>query len=111
MDKPTKLVCPLGATCRTETDDMITQCHWYTKLVGKHPQTGADMDEWGCAMRFLPILSVENSQTNRQVGASVQSLRNEVVKRQDMQMKQQQEVNRLIHPDTMRVIGGTVADS
>ena len=111
MGKPIKLVCPLGATCRTEDDNGITQCHWYTKLVGTDPQTGADMEEWGCAMRFLPLLSVENSMTNRQVGASVQSLRNEVIKRQDAAMKQQDEIVKFSHPDSMRVIGGTVADS
>lgn len=111
MEKPTKLTCPLGATCRTEDDDGITQCHWYTKLMGTNPQTGADMEQWGCAMRFLPMLSVENSMTNRQVGASVQSLRNEVVKRQDAALKQQDGASKLIHPNSMHVIGGALADS
>lgn len=47
---------------------------------GKHPQTGADVDEWGCAMSWLPVLLIENSQQQRQTGAAVESFRNEVAK-------------------------------
>jgi hypothetical protein len=38
------------------------------------------MDEWGCAMSWMPILLIENAQMSRQTGAAVESFRNEMVK-------------------------------
>ena len=56
------------------------ECAWFIKVVGKNPNTGADVDEWGCAMAWMPILAIENSQQQRQTGAAVESFRNEMVK-------------------------------
>jgi len=56
------------------------ECAWFIKVVGKNPNTGADVDEWGCAMAWMPILTIENSQQQRQTGAAVESFRNEMVK-------------------------------
>lgn len=55
-------------------------CKFYTQLMGKHPQTGADIAEWNCAIAFLPMLLIENAQQSRQTGAAVESFRNEMVK-------------------------------
>ena len=55
------------------------ECAWFTKLTGKNPNTGADMDEWGCAIAWMPLLMIENSQQQRSTGAAVESFRNEVV--------------------------------
>ena len=54
-------------------------CAWFTKLTGKNPNTGADVDEWGCAIAWMPLLMIENSQQQRSTGAAVESFRNEVV--------------------------------
>lgn len=63
--------CPLlKAPC------MEHGCVWYTHILGRHPQTGAEVDEWGCAVLWLPILLIENAQQSRQAGAAVESLRN-----------------------------------
>jgi len=56
------------------------QCTWFTQVRGKNPQTGADVDEWGCAIAWMPILMIENSQQQRSTGAAVESFRNEMVK-------------------------------
>ena len=56
------------------------ECAWFMKLVGKNPNTGLDIDEWGCSMAWIPVLLVENSQQQRQTGAAVESFRNEMVK-------------------------------
>jgi hypothetical protein len=53
-------------------------CEWYTHIVGANPQTGEQMDKFGCAVTFLPLLLIENSQQQRQTGAAVESFRNEV---------------------------------
>ena len=71
-------LCPL-----LKKDCVQMQCAWFTQLRGKNPQTGADVDEWGCAVTWLPMLMIENSQQQRQTGAAVESFRNEMVKAND----------------------------
>lgn len=56
------------------------KCAWLTQVRGNHPQTGAEMDEWSCAITWLPMLMIENSQQQRQTGAAIESFRNEVIK-------------------------------
>lgn len=63
------------------------ECAWFIKIVGKNPQTGLDIDEWGCSIAWMPILMVENSQQQRQTGAAVESFRNEMVKGNEMSQK------------------------
>jgi hypothetical protein len=50
------------------------------KIRGNNPNTGEEVDEWGCSMAWLPVLMIENSQQQRQTGAAVESFRNEMVK-------------------------------
>jgi len=50
------------------------------KIRGNNPNTGAEIDEWGCAIAWMPILMIENSQQQRSTGAAVESFRNEMVK-------------------------------
>ena len=68
--------CPLDGfnPCRK------TDCAWFMQVRGKNPQTGADVDEWGCAIAWLPVLMIENSQQQRHTAAAVESFRNEVVR-------------------------------
>lgn len=49
------------------------------KIQGKNPNDGKDIEEWGCAMSWLPILLIENAQQSRSTGAAVESFRNEMV--------------------------------
>jgi len=79
-----KVVCPLGSKCEEIKDNELSRCAWYVKLVGKDPQSEKDIDEWRCAMSWLPLMLVEVSQTNRGTAESVVSLRDESVKRQDI---------------------------
>ena len=74
-----ELNCPLGHKCETAVDDVIHRCAWYTKLVGKDPQSEKQIDEWGCAMGWIPLLLVENSQKQIGTSAAVESFRNEMV--------------------------------
>ena len=57
-----------------------TKCAWYTQIRGTNPNTGEDVDHWGCCVTWLPMLLIENSQQQRQTGAAVESFRNEMVK-------------------------------
>ncbi len=57
-------------------------CSWFTQLRGRHPQTGESIDEWGCAMTWLPVLMIENTKEATGVSASIDSFRNEMVRGQ-----------------------------
>ena len=63
------------------------ECAWFIQIRGKNPNTGDDIDEWGCAQAWLPVLMIENSQQQRQTGAAVESFRNEMVKANEVGQK------------------------
>jgi hypothetical protein len=75
MKIESKANCPLDGfkPCRQ------LDCAWFTQLRGNNPNTGEPVDEWGCAIAWLPILTIENSQQQRQTGAAIESFRNETV--------------------------------
>lgn len=80
MQKP---IASRGEKCPLWQKDVSKVCHtcpWYTKLRGKHPQTGDSVDEWGCAVTWLPILLIENAKEVRQGAAATESFRNEMIK-------------------------------
>lgn len=70
--------CPL-----IQADCKGLQCSWFTQVRGINPNTGKEVDEWSCAITWLPMLMIENSQQQRQTGAAVESFRNEMVKTQE----------------------------
>jgi hypothetical protein len=74
--------CPLGSTCEEAVDGVIKRCAWYTKMVGLDPNTGKEIDDWACAMSWMPMLQVEMSNTNRGQTQALESFRNETVKGQ-----------------------------
>lgn len=72
--KPGKF-CPL-----VKKDCLGIQCNWFTQIRGHNPNTGAEIDEWGCAVAWLPVMLIENAVQQKQTGAAVESFRNEMVK-------------------------------
>lgn len=74
------LDCPLGHQCYHQDGKETVYCAWYVKLRGKDPQTDQDIDEYRCAIAWLPVLQIEHSLFERQTGAAVESLRNNVEK-------------------------------
>lgn len=79
MELKTVLACPLGHKCQEFKDGVIHQCAWFVKLAGINPNNGESVDEHGCAMSWMPVLLIENAQTNRGTSAAVESFRNEMV--------------------------------
>lgn len=71
-----KANCPLDSfkPCRQ------LECAWFMKIRGNNPNTGEEIDDYGCSMAWLPVLMIENSQQQRSTGAAVESFRNEMVK-------------------------------
>lgn len=56
------------------------QCVWYNMLQGKNPQSGQNVQEWGCSIAWIPLLLVENTGKQVQTNSAVESFRNEMVK-------------------------------
>lgn len=83
MDIETVKACPLGSKCREVKDNKIYECAWFIKLSGTNPNTGEEMDEHGCAMAWMPVLLIENANTNRGQTAAIESFRNETIKGQE----------------------------
>jgi len=80
MQIEAKANCPLNGfnPCRQ------LECAWFMKVAGSNPNTGKEVEEWGCSMAWLPIMVLENSQMQRQTGAAVESFRNEMVKNNEV---------------------------
>jgi hypothetical protein len=74
MELKPSTFCPL-----LKKDCIQMQCSWFTQIRGTNPNTGKEIDEWGCAIAWMPILTIENSQQQRHTGAAVESFRNEMV--------------------------------
>lgn len=55
------------------------ECPKWIQIRGKNPQSQEEIDKFGCADSFIPMLLIENSQMQRQTGAAVESFRNEMV--------------------------------
>ena len=79
MKLESKANCPLDEfkPCRQ------LECAWFMKVRGNNPNTGEEIDDYGCSIAWLPVLMIENSQQQRQTGAAVESFRNEMVKAND----------------------------
>lgn len=71
--------CPL-----IKKDCLGLQCSWFTQIRGVNPNTGEPVDEWGCAVTWVPVLLIENSQQQRHTSAAVESFRNETIQRTDL---------------------------
>jgi hypothetical protein len=67
--------CPL-----IKKDCVGLTCAWYTRVQGIDNNTGNQVDNYECAISWLPMLLIENSGQQRSTGAAVESFRNEMVK-------------------------------
>ncbi len=73
--------CPatgFSKSCREIVADC--DCPKFIKISGVNPNDGQPVDKFGCVDSFMHMLLIENSQMQRQTGASVESFRNEMVK-------------------------------
>lgn len=82
-----KKLCPL-----TGDECMEHGCEWYTHIIGANPQTGEQIDKFGCAINFIPMLLIENSQMQKQTGSAVESFRNEMVKGNEKALEMQKQM-------------------
>lgn len=83
MEMKPKTNCPLNnfEPCKE------LNCAWFMKVSGKDPQKDKEIEDWGCAVAWLPVMLVENARVSHQTGAAVESFRNEMVKANDASNK------------------------
>jgi hypothetical protein len=62
-------------------EQVCHKCPFWTQMRGVNPNTGDQVDHWGCAVAQLPMLLVETAMQARQGAAATESFRNEVVRR------------------------------
>lgn len=84
MSLQAEITCPLGSKCEEIKDNKLYRCAWSIELAGRNPNSGEELNERGCAMAWVPILLIENSQQQRGTAAAVESFRNEVVKANEL---------------------------
>ena len=105
MAKDAIIICPLmGKPCLEDgsiVEGALHACKFWTQVQGVNPQTGEKLAHFDCAISFLPILLIENSQQQRQTGAAVESFRNEMVKAQALSH------DLLTHSVETRLLGGS----
>ncbi len=68
--------------------DMVVNCRCrkWVSVRGTNPNTGELLDRWNCSDAWLPLLLIENAQQSRQIGAAVESFRNETVRMNEQAM-------------------------
>lgn len=85
MEKPR---ATKGMTCPLFKEDVSKVCHkceMYEHIRGTNPNTGAEMDAWGCTFKFNFLTNLEIAKEVRQGAAATESFRNEFVKANQFQ--------------------------
>lgn len=76
--------CPL-----IQKDCVGLTCSWFTQVRGTHPQSGADVDEWACAIAWMPMLLINTAQEVRQGAAATEDFRNQMVQASEKALQTQ----------------------
>lgn len=70
------LDCPLW---QKPVEEVCHKCPWWMQMRGVNKNTGAEVDNWGCAIGFLPMLLIENANQTRGAAAATEDARNQIV--------------------------------
>lgn len=54
------------------------KCRWWQHVAGKDPQTEKILDNFDCAIAWIPVIAIEGAQMSRQTAASVDKVANEI---------------------------------
>lgn len=66
--------CPL-----IKKDCVGLQCSWLVQVRGTNPQSGVEVDDWRCAITWLPMLLINTAKEVRQGAAATEDFRNQMV--------------------------------
>lgn len=69
-----------GTFCPFIKEDCIqNKCALFTCVRGFDANTGKEIDDWGCAVGWLPTLIISGANESRKTTAATESFRNEMV--------------------------------
>lgn len=76
--------CPLGAKCETVKTEpngeiVIYRCPWFIKVKGHDSNTGDEIEDFNCAIAWMPALMINTANEARKNVAATESFRNEVI--------------------------------
>ena len=77
---PKSKVCPFMSSPLREVECIEHRCMMWTQVMGTNQQTGEQLNQWSCAVAWLPTLILDVSNRVRGSTAATESFRNEVVK-------------------------------
>ena len=84
--------CPLGAKCEEVKQEgnkqVMYRCPWYTQVRGLDPNTGQEIDHWGCAIAWMPTLMVNTANEARKTTAATEDFRNRMMDVRQIQTAQ-----------------------
>jgi hypothetical protein len=66
--------CPL-----LKKDCVGLQCNWFMRVQGVNPNTGDQVDEWACAIAWIPMLLIENSRQQMNTTQVFDKFKNDLV--------------------------------
>lgn len=66
--------CPL-----LKGDCIESRCSFWTHILGQEPQTGRPLDHFDCAVKWIPVLLIENGSEMRKTASAVDSFRNSMI--------------------------------
>jgi hypothetical protein len=81
MVAPTKPKGPEDLNCPQWLKPMSKVCHscaWWTPVSTTDPATGKTIEDWACAISWMPKLMFENAKQTHAAGAAIESFRNEM---------------------------------
>ena len=100
MKLETGKFCPL-----IKKDCLGLACSWFTQVRGTNPQSGAEVDEWACAIVWMPMLAINTAQEVRQGAAATESDRNERADASEKILKTQVAIAGLLGVSTPLALG------
>ena len=70
------MVCPFH---KKKMSEVCHKCPLWMSVRGKDPNTGEEIDKWGCSFAWMPFMLMENAKQIRSTAAATESFRNEMM--------------------------------
>jgi len=90
VEKPrskSQLTCPMMGGKKMCT--VCHKCNFWEHVRGANPNTGEAIDRWDCTLKLQYIMQMENNKFTYELGAAVESLRNQNIEYQRLALRMQ----------------------
>jgi hypothetical protein len=97
--------CPLGAKCEevkvVDGKQIIFRCPWYVRVRRIDNNTGDELDQFSCAIAWMPTLMINTANEARKGAAATESFRNEMVEQGEQTQKLMLLASQLARPNNV----------